>query len=723
MRAPSPSLTFRFLIPPACLWLMLLLLCSTGFAQTPQDARTGEFFLTSGGRTRAALHQKTDVTMDITGMTARVNVRQAFTNDTAEWQEGTYVFPLPEDSAVNAMKMLVGDREIIGDIRERAEAKRVYEQARSEGRRAALTEQQRPNLFTQKLANLAPGETISIELQYIQALRYEDGRFSLRFPMTLTPRYIPGKLLSALDANGAYASEGSGWAAATDAVPDAAEITPHYIAAPADSDSNTLSMTVRLDAGLALTRVGSPTHDMAVFDRGGGPGRISMSLRAGRTRMDRDFELEWAPETGAAPQAAVFIDPRDEGTFMQIMLLPPRIEEPVTPLGREVIIVLDSSGSMGGESMVQAKQSVELALTGMRACDWFNIIDFDSSFQPLFPASQPVTPDTIARARLFVQALQADGGTEMFGALRFALTEPPAVADGQDLLQQIVFITDGAVGNEDALFALIDATLDDARLFTVGIGSAPNSYFMRKAAETGRGTYTYINDTRRVAESMSALMRKLENAVMADLSVEWPAGVDAEYYPASIPDLYLGEPLFVTARLDGNISARQNILVSGTIAGQPWQRQLTVDMANASGGTAGQPVSASSLASYWARQKIDGLLNTAFTGSGNDAAFKERLRQQVLDVALPYQLLSPYTSFVAVENRISRPAQRALASTAIGNTPPNGQLFAAQMAAQQVQYPATATAAGAWLLGGSLALLCAALSLLSLRREKEFAHA
>ncbi len=681
------SLPFHLL--RACLALTLLLFYSAGFAQTPNSARTGEFFLTSGdGRSRAALHQNTDVTMDITGMTARVNVVQTFTNDTAEWQEGIYVFPLPEDSAVNAMKMIVGDREVIGDIRERAEAKRVYEQARSEGRRAALTEQQRPNLFTQKIANLAPGETISIELQYIQALRYEDGRFSLRFPMTLTPRYIPGTLLSA----------------------------------PADFNANTLSMTVRLNAGLKLSRVGSATHDMQVFDLGGGPGRVEMRLRAGRTRMDRDFELEWAPETGLAPQAAVFVDPRAEGTFMQIMLLPPRIEEPVTRLGREVIIVLDSSGSMGGTSMEQAKQSVELALTGMRAGDYFNIVDFDSTFRTLFPHSEPVTPDTIERARRFVQALQADGGTEMFDALKFALTEPPAVANGQDLLQQVVFITDGAVGNEDAMFALIDATLGNARLFTIGIGSAPNSYFMRKAAETGRGTYTYINDTNRVAEAMTTLLRKLENAVMADLSVEWPAGVAAESYPASIPDLYLGEPLFVTARLDSNAGARQNILVSGTIAGQPWQRQLTVDT-NTAGGTAGQPVSASSLASYWSRQKIDGLLNTAFTGNGNDAAFKERLRQQVLDVALPYQLLSPYTSFVAVENRISRPAQNALASTALGNEPPAGQLLAARMAAQQVQYPATATAAGAWLLAGSLALLCAALSLLTLRREKEYARA
>ncbi len=659
-------------LPSFFLLMLLLFLSSAGFAQSPNEAGAGEFFLQdNNGNRQLALPGQTDVTMDIAGMTARVHVRQTFTNDSAQWQEGTYVFPLPDDSAVNAMRMLIGNREVIGEIRAREEAKRVYEQARGEGRRAALTEQLRPNLFTQKLANIGPGESITVELQYIQAVRYAEGRFRLRFPMTL---------------------------------PQSA------------SAANTLSMTVRIDSGVKLARAGSTTHDMAVAALAGSGGKVVMQLRAGRTHMDRDFELEWAPEPSAAPQAAVFADPRAEGTFMQVMLLPPQIEAPVTPLGREVIVVLDSSGSMDGPSIVQAKQSVNLALNGLRAGDYFNIIDFDSSFQPLFPASEPATSENIQRARAFVNSLQADGGTEMAPALRFALTQIPAVTDGQDLLRQIVFVTDGGVGDEDSLFALIRASLGEARLFPIGIGSAPNSYFMRKAAELGRGTYTYIDDTRRVTERMSALMRKLENAVMADLSVEWPAGIDAEYYPQKIPDLYLGEPLFVTARLQGKVPARQNILVSGTLNGARWQRELSIDTAHG-GGTAGRPITDSSLASYWARQKIDSLLNAAFTGSGRDPAQKEILRRQVIDVALPFQLLSPYTSFVAVEKQVSRPAKAPFANGAPSESP-----LAAQMA-QQVQFPATATAAGAWLLAGSLLLLCAALALLSLRREREFVRA
>jgi Ca-activated chloride channel family protein len=245
---------------------------------------------------------------------------------------------------------------------------------------------------------------------------------------------------------------------------------------------------------------------------------------------------------------------------------------------------------------------------------------------------------------------------------------------------------------------------------------------MRKAAEMGRGTYTYINDTGRVNEMMGALLRKLENAVMTDLSVEWPAGVVAEHYPESIPDLYLGEPLFVTARLSGKVPARQNVVVSGTVSGQAWQQELSIDTQGGAS-TAGRPVSDSSLASYWARQKIDKLLNSAFTAQASDPEFKNKLRQQVLAVALPYQLLSPYTSFIAVEKQLSRPVPARLDAIALGKEAPAGQLLAAQMAQQQVQFPRTATAAGAWLLAGSLLLLCAALALLSLRREKEYAHA
>lgn len=714
--------------PLVALFVLPSLLAGAAFcaglalAQTPADARTGEFFLVDdGGRQQQAVHLESQVTMDISGMTNRVVLRQSFTNDTGSWQEGIYVFPLPEDSAVNAMKMLLEEREIIGDIRERAEARRVYEQARSEGRRAALTEQQRPNLFTQRVANIAPGETISIELQYIQALHYEDGRFSLRFPMTLTPRYIPGAPLSALPVTGSFRSSGQGWASATTAVPDAAEITPPY---HANTAHNMLSMTIRLDAGLPLANVASPTHELVTTPLPG-PGPLQLQFRDGAVRMDRDFELQWTPDAGSAPQAAAFVDAREDGTYVQLMLLPPRIEDSVTRLGREFIIVLDTSGSMEGNSIVQAKQSVEIALRRLRDDDWFNIVEFNSGYQPLYPASVPATPANIEAARRFVQSLQAEGGTEMLPALRFALTAPPANRAGESQLKQIVFITDGSVGNEQQLFALIRTELRDARLFTVGIGSAPNSYFMREAAESGRGTYVHIQDSAQVTQRMNTLLHKLENAAMTDLSISWPTGMSVEHYPSVIPDLYLGEPLFVTARASGSIPARANIRIAGAIAGRNWERTLVVDMTDTGGSTAGQPVTRSSLASYWARQKVEGLLDAALSQGSQDEAARAQMRNAVLAVALPYQLLSPYTSFVAVENRISRPANVPSGSHAVGNTPPAGQTLAEQMAnqlTQQVVYPATATPADLLVASGVVALVFALLLRWPRRREEKHAR-
>jgi Ca-activated chloride channel family protein len=457
-----------------------------------------------------------------------------------------------------------------------------------------------------------------------------------------------------------------------------------------------------------------------------GPGPVELHFRAGDVRMDRDFELEWTPEQGTAPQAAAFVDTRAEGTFVQLMLLPPRIEESVIRLGREFIIVLDSSGSMEGNSIVQAKQSVEVALDRLRDGDWFNIVDFDSGYRTLFSASAPATPANIEQARRFVQGLQADGGTEMLPALQFALTAPPVETSGESLLKQIVFITDGSVGNEQQLFALIRAELADARLFTVGIGSAPNSYFMREAAESGRGTYVHIQDTAQVTQRMDTLLRKLENAVMTDLAITWPTGVTAEYYPSTIPDLYLGEPLFVTARVAGNIPPRPEIRIAGAIAGRQWERSIEVDTTDTAGSSAGEPVSRSSLASYWARQKMEALLDAALSQGSNDEVARAQLRNAVLAVALPYQLMSPYTSFVAVENRISRPPQRSLNSGAVANSPPAGQVLAAQLAAmpgmQQVVYPATATAADLLIASAIVALVFALLLRWPRRRGDRYAR-
>jgi Ca-activated chloride channel family protein len=684
--------------------VILVLLClqfaASVQAQTPDLARAGEFFLTSGqGLVRPALQLQTEVSMHIEGVTSRVSVKQSFTNDSSEWQEGTYVFPLPDDSAVNAMRLLLGEREIVGEIRERVEAQQIYRLARNAGQKAALVEQQRPNMFTQKVANIAPGESVTVELQYIQAVRYENGRFSLRFPMTITPRYIPGMPLHEMTVYGEYASSGDGWARPTAAVPDADEITPPYLPHVLH---NTVTLDLMLDAGMELASLRSPSHRLEILESLQQDNLYHITLEGGSAGMDRDFELEWLPQSSNTPQAATFFDSVDGDTYLQVMLMPPQVQTEDAALDREIVIIIDTSGSMAGTSIAQARQSVEFALSRLQPGDRFNVIEFNSDYQPLFPASVPASPANVAGARNFVRNLDADGGTEMYPALQWALAAGDA-QQPENFLKQIVFVTDGSVGNEEQLFTLLRNELGSARLFTVGIGSAPNSYFMRKAAELGRGTYTFISDLAQVTSNMDALFRKLDNAVMAGLRLDWPAGVEVETYPSAIPDLYLGEPLFVTAKMAGATPRTFSVGIRGQRQGRDWTRRLNVT------GTAPadeKTALTSSIASYWARQKIAALSDQLHAGVS-----VEEVKSQVLAVALPFQLMSRYTSFVAVEKVVARTNQPLLTSK-LGNQPPAGQLLAAQMAgqnllAQQLSYPATATPAALYLAAGVLVLILA----------------
>ncbi len=233
----------------------------------------------------------------------------------------------------------------------------------------------------------------------------------------------------------------------------------------------------------------------------------------GPVPADRDFELHWTPDVGRAPGAAVFVEPKDGKTYALVMLVPNAPDASLPRMPREATYIIDTSGSMAGTSIVQAKAALLYALDRLAPGDRFNVIEFNSRARPLFDVPMPVDPATLGRARSFVSGLKADGGTEMREALTLALRAPKV----EGFVRQIVFLTDGAVGNENELFALIRERLDDRRLFTVGIGSAPNSHFMTKAAQFGRGTFTYIGDTREVQEKMAALFRKLESPVLTDV--------------------------------------------------------------------------------------------------------------------------------------------------------------------------------------------------------------
>lgn len=587
----------------------------------------------------ASLAMDTSVHMQVHGLMAEVSVRQTYRNDSSQWREGRYLLPLPENAAVGALTLRIGDRLVEGEIREKEDAKAVYEAAAASGQRASLVSQNRPNLFQTAVANIGPNEEIEIEVRYWQPVAYRDGVFSLGLPLTLTTRYLPAPSPDASFAMHAMSLE------APEALPAVAGSLDGGVAA-----GPTVALVADIDAGLPLRRIESPTHAITVF---GHEGRHRVELSNLVEASDHDFALEWEPEPSKAPRSAVFLDRVAGEGYALLMLVPPTL--PTAPLPRELILVIDNSGSMSGASMAQAIEAADRALARLKPGDRFNVIRFDDDFDLLFADAVPAQPGNVARARAWVRSLRAEGGTEMLPALvaAFAGHAP------EGYLRQVVLATDAAIGNEDQLLRLIESGRGKSRLFPVGIGSAPNDHFLSKAAELGRGTGVVVRDVNEVAEKMDGLLAKLDHPAMRDIQVDWP-GV-AEAYPARIPDLYQGEAVQVVARLDridGTATVRG-------LAPQPWARRLSL---------AGEKsVPAPGVARLWGRARIDALEDELRRGGDI-----ESLRPAIVDVALRHGLVSSYTSLVAVDRTPARPTDEMLASTRLANATPAGSLAFAQ---------------------------------------------
>ena len=550
------------------------------------------------------------------------------------------MFPLPDDAAVDRLKMRYGGRVIEGEIQEKAQARKRYTQAKQAGRKAGLVSQERPNVFTSEVANIAPGERVSVEIEYQQTLRYDQGRFSLRFPLVVAPRYIPGV---ALENDQIMEFSGSGWAKNTTRVKDAARITPR-VREPATGTGNPVSLRVTLAPGIPLVRVESPYHP--IRQSRDEEGVYQVRLAAGEVPADRDFELFWVPRSGQIPRAALFSERWGDHDYALLMVMPPSQAGGFSAQSREVIFVLDTSGSMHGASMVQAKAALSLALQRLMPADRFNIVRFNHSAAALFDRPLAATPSNLQRALAYVQGLEAEGGTEMLPAINLAL-------DGLEhpgLLRQVIFLTDGSVGNETELFEAIEQRLGSSRLFTLGIGSAPNGYFMTRAAAYGRGTFTYIGDIKEVEEKMTSLFTKLEHPALTDVQMHWPPDTEVQMWPDPLPDVYLGEPLVLAARmprLQGEVS------IEGVLGDAAWRRVVRLQ---AGGGNPG-------IHGLWARRKIASLMAERAPAE---------VRAQVLDVALEHGLVSRYTSLVAVDKTPVRPQGQSLDSKPIPVNLPAG---------------------------------------------------
>jgi len=606
------------------MWLAM----ATCVSAQPSDE--GLAFRAAGGW-QPALAMDTSVEMQIHGLIAEVTVRQQFVNDDRHWQEGRYLLPLPAEAAVGRLRVRIGERLIEGEVREKEAAQQVFAAAAAQGQTAALIEQARPNLFRTALTNIGPNERIEVEIAYWQTITYRDGAFSISLPLTLTPRYASPTIALASDEHDA--------------------LTPDRSKRAALGLEPSVSLSIDLDAGVPLAGIDSATHAISVTHKVG-YARIELAEQV--EPADRDFELRWQPQPSAQPQRAVFSEEIDGEHFALLMLLPPT--QRVAALPREMILVIDTSGSMHGAAMSQAQAALDSALQRLRPDDRFNVIRFSNITEALYPEPMAVSASSIARARRFVADLNAEGGTEMAPALQQAFAGAPP----DSMVRQVVLATDAAIHNEAALLSLIETTRNEARVFPVGIGSAPNSHFLRRAAELGRGTEVVIRDILDVNQQMGQLFARLDRPVLREVRVTWPNA--NEVYPPQLPDLYAGEPLLVVARLP---VLQGEVRIDGLARSQSWTSTLRLDPL--------QVIQAEGVGRLWGRARIAALEDAMRAGLGEFEG-----RSLIIETALQHGLASRFTSLVAVEKTPRRAPDAALNATAIPNAAPADSLAFAQ---------------------------------------------
>jgi Ca-activated chloride channel family protein len=584
--------------------------------------------------------QKTEVRLNLSGGLLEAEVTQVFTNSTDSALEAIYVFPLPSEATVTGMELRVGEWVIRSVVKEREQARQEYAAARTEGRKAALLEQERPNIFTTSVTNFLAGETVRIRFTYLQAAEYQQGKYSITFPMVVGPRYIPFRI----------------------PVPDAARITPPILH-PAIDSGHRVSLTATV-SGLPVKAITSSTHAIAVAARDGG--RVhEVTLHESETLPNSEFHLEVALADGETPTTSVVTTEAHDATYALVTLLPP-IGVPAEKLPprvpRDVLFLIDTSGSMSGDSIGQAQAGLLKCLEMLKPEDAFTIVRFASDYSAFAPELRVATPERLEAAREFVRTLRADGGTEMQTALDYTLSLTGGRAEAFRL---VVFLTDGDVGNEASLMNLLSAKLGSTRLVTFGIGSAPNEFLMRRLGELGRGQARFIRSQEDVGAVMSGFFRTLDQPAMTGVRLNWrkkngqPLD-EPVVYPQPCPDVFVDRPIQLVAKLPTGFDG--TLEVAGNVAGQSATYPFSFgDAARAR--HAGIPT-------LFGQAVVNDLMYRRLRVS--DPTELEKLRAEIVRTGIDYQLVTEFTARLAVEEAITRPPGEKLASVKVPTMLPRG---------------------------------------------------
>jgi Ca-activated chloride channel family protein len=611
----------------------------------------------------------TEVTAEVSGYIARTEVEQQYENPFAEVIEAVYVFPLPAMAAVNDFVMQIGERKIVGLVRPREEAERIYQEARAAGQTASLLTQERPNIFTQSVANIEPGGAVTIRITYLEKLSYERGRYEYMFPMVVGPRYIPGtpttggegaavmtRGLAALakqeptrtgqaGAQGdgtagdptttttttTTTTGGGGWAGPTDRVPDADRITPPVLR-PGERSGHDIGLTVKIDAGVPIQNIRAVTHCVDVEVAGEERGTVKLSPADGVP--NRDFVLRWSV-AGEDTQYGVLAHRGDAGGYLTLMMQPPAAPADAQVTPREITFLLDVSGSQQGTPLAISKEVVRRAMDELRGEDIFNIFYFSSGNGQLWDQARSRTAANVDEARAFLRSLCGGGGTEMLDGIRRALL----AEHDPKYLQMFVFFTDGYVGNEDEILRMIKEERGEARFFAFGISSSVNRYLIDGVGEFGGGTSEVVlpSDPEHAGRAVQRLFDLIDSPVLVDVAIDWNGLPVEDVYPAKLPDLFAGQTINLVARYTA--AARGTAYIEARVGAEHVRVPVEVDLPDA------EPANAA-LAPIWARWRIEELSKRMVTAGAED---QEALKRQITDLAVEYRLMSQYTAFVAVD--------------------------------------------------------------------------
>ncbi|MGV3720484.1 MAG: VIT domain-containing protein [Actinomycetota bacterium] len=629
----------------AVLLILLPFLANRGrdAAYAEQAPTAGQLALLDGNGNPTALCplKHTDVQADVEGYVARVTVEQRFHNPSDKPVEAIYTFPLPEDAAVDDMTIRIGNRLIVGDIKRREEARRIYEDAKAAGQTAALLDQERPNIFTQSLANLMPGADVAVRISYVNLLKYEDGGYEFVYPMVVGPRFIPGSggyQAPGLRGEPSPARQVEPEPGTTAVVTDADKITPP-ITPKGTRAGHDISVTVRLNAGMPIQSVDSTLHRVDV-DRDG-ENRATAQLRDQKSIPNKDFILRYAvadQQIRSAVLASKGPEGDDSGYFT-LMLQPPALPNTEKLGTRELVFVIDQTGSQSGWPIQKAKETMRYLIRNMNPDDTFQLLGFNTEVFPCFDAPVRNTPENVARALRFLDPLQGEGGTDILLATDYALQMP--LEAGRRRL--ICFLTDGYVGDDMQIIDYVRKHRDRAHMFPFGMGNGVNRMLLEGMAREGQGKAQVVTLQSSAEEAAARFYRQVAKPLVTNLTVDWNGLPVADVYPTRIPDLFVdGRPIILKGRYTQ--SGEGEITLRGELDGRPWSHTMEVSL----------PATRSDhspLPSLWAREKIEELQTSDYLGlqTGNP---NEEIKQQIIGVALDYRLMSQYTSFVAVEQRV-----------------------------------------------------------------------